>query len=83
MGAGVVELSYGFDDVDDRAAGANADVPGFGIEVLFHCKLSGGAFGDFNAGELGCGGGRNGGERGVGDGLWKVHCLLEKVRSRQ
>ena len=80
--AGVLELLDGFDDVDDCAAGANADVAGFGIEVLFHCKLGGSAFGGFNGGEFGCSGIRRGGERGVGDGLWEVHCVWEKVRSR-
>ena len=35
--AGVLELLYGFHGVDDRAAGADADVAGLGVEVLFHC----------------------------------------------
>lgn len=75
MYTGVLELFYGFDNVDDRAAGSDADVASFGIEVLFDCKLSGGALGEFNGGESGCGGGGHWGKRGVGDGLWKVHCV--------
>ena len=82
MNARVLELSYGLDHIDDRAAGADADVAGFRIEVLFHCKSSGGAFGGFNGGELGCGGGRHGGRRGFGDGLLRIHWVGEKVRSR-
>lgn len=82
MYAGVFELLYGFDNVDNCAARADANVAGFGVKVLFHCKLSGGAFGRFNGGELGCGGGGRGGQRGVGDGLWKVHGVWKQVRSR-
>lgn len=81
MYAGVFNLLYGFDNIDDCAAGANANVAGFGVEVLFHCELSGGAFGAFNGGELACGGGGHGGERGAGDGLWEVHPVWEKMIS--
>ena len=35
--AGIFELFYGFDDVDDGGAGTDTDVEGFGIEMLLHC----------------------------------------------
>ena len=46
--AGIVELFDGFDDVDDRGAGTDADVPGFGVEMFLHCQLGGGSFGGLN-----------------------------------
>lgn len=75
----IVELLYGFDDVDDGAAGADADVAGFRIEVLLHCQLSGGTFGGLNGGELACGGGGHGGEGEARNGLWEVDPAREKV----
>lgn len=80
--AGIFELLNGFDNIDDCAAGADADVPGFRIEVLFHCKVGGGAFGGLDSGELGGGGGGHGGKRDGGDGLWEVHCVGEKLGFR-
>lgn len=35
--AGILELLYGFDDVDNGATGADADVVGSRIEMFFHC----------------------------------------------
>lgn len=35
--AGIFELLYCFDDVDDGAAGADADVASFWIEMFLHC----------------------------------------------
>lgn len=82
MYAGVLELLYGFHGVDDRTAGADADIAGLGVEVLFHCLSSGGAFGGFNGRELGSTRGRHIRDGGFGDGLCGVHCIWEKMRHR-
>lgn len=81
MYAGIVELLYGFDDVDDGAARADADVAGFRIEMFLHCQLSGSTFGGLNGGKLGCGGGGHSGEGEARDGLWEVLLVWEKVVS--
>ena len=70
--AGVLELLDGFNDVDDGAAGADAHVARSGIEMFLHGQLSGGAFGGLDGGELACGRGGHGGERGVESELWKT-----------
>jgi len=64
--AGVVERFYGFDYVDDCAAGADAYVAGCGVEVVLDGALGGGAFGGFDfRGGGGCGHfGGGWGERG-------------------
>lgn len=54
--AGVVERFYGFDYVDDCAAGADAYVADCGVEVVLDGALGGGAFGGFDVGGRGgCG----------------------------
>lgn len=35
--AGILELLYRFDHVDDSAAGSDPNVVGFGVEMFLHC----------------------------------------------
>lgn len=60
------DLFYGFDDVDDGGAGADADVGGRGVEVVLDGLLGGGAFGGLD----GCVG--HGGRAGEASRVWAL-----------
>lgn len=48
--SGVVYRTYGFDNIDNGAAGAYADIFGGGVEVFFHCLLGCAALRGFDSG---------------------------------